>query len=119
MSRIFLRCLLWKVLTVFSSFLVSLQFAVVEEYTCNICVDSSDCDCVADFSAVKNFIHRFERIYCKHFFCGWCPFPYLADSPVPCISSTSGYLVGLFNLKNKRKPIKPEAIMESIKSIYW
>ena len=63
MPRIFLRFLLWKVLTVFSSFLVIPQFAVVEEYTCNICVDSSDCDCVADFSAVKTFIHRFERIY--------------------------------------------------------
>ena len=68
MPRIFLRCLLWKVLTVFSSFLgEGQQFAVVEEYTCNICIESSDFDCVADFSAVKIFSQCFESIYCKHF----------------------------------------------------
>ena len=43
------------------------QFAVVEEYTCNICIESSDFDCVADFSAVKNCIQYFESIYCKNF----------------------------------------------------
>ena len=42
------------------------QFAVVEENTRNIC-KSSDFYCVADFSAVKNFIQCFESIYCKHF----------------------------------------------------
>ncbi len=41
------------------------QFAVVEEHPCNICVGSSDFDCVADFSAVKIFIQCFESIYCK------------------------------------------------------
>ena len=35
------------------------QFAVVEEYTCNIIFESSDFDCV-DFSAVKHFIHRLK-----------------------------------------------------------
>ena len=39
------------------------QFAVVEENTCNICIESSDFDCVADFSAVKNFIQCFARIF--------------------------------------------------------
>ena len=43
------------------------QFAVVEEYTCNICIEGSDFDCVADFSAVNIFIQRFESIYCKIF----------------------------------------------------
>ena len=43
------------------------QFAVVEEYTCNIRFESSDFDCVANFSAVKNFIQRFESIYCQYF----------------------------------------------------
>ena len=43
------------------------QFAVVEEYTCNICIESSDFDCDADFSPVKNFIQCFESIYCKNF----------------------------------------------------
>ena len=43
------------------------QFAVVEENTCNICIESSDFDCVADFSAVKKFIQCFESIYCKNF----------------------------------------------------
>ena len=38
------------------------QFAVVEENTCNICIESSDFDCVADFSALKNVIQCFERI---------------------------------------------------------
>ena len=42
------------------------QFAVVEEYTCNICIESSDFDCVTDFFAVKFFIQRFESIYCKN-----------------------------------------------------
>ena len=73
------------------------QFAVVEEYTCNICVEGSDFDCVADFSAAKIFIQLFESIYCKNFFYGLCPFPYLTDSPVTCFSSTSRYLVGLFH----------------------
>ena len=45
----------------------SVQFAVVEEYTCYICIECSDFDCVADFSAVKFFIQRFESIYCKNF----------------------------------------------------
>ena len=43
------------------------QFAVVEEYTCYICIECSDFDCVADFSAVKQFIQRFENIYFKNF----------------------------------------------------
>ena len=43
------------------------QFAVVEENTRNICIESSDFDCVADFSAVKKFIQCFESIYCKNF----------------------------------------------------
>ena len=55
-------------LAVFSIFFgESPQFAVVEEYTCYICFEGSDFDCVADFSAVKNFIQRFESIYCKNF----------------------------------------------------
>ena len=43
------------------------QFAVVEEHTCNICIESSDFYVVADFSAVKNFIQCFESIHCKNF----------------------------------------------------
>ena len=43
------------------------QFAVVEENTCNICIESSDVNCGADFSAVNNFIQCFESIYCKNF----------------------------------------------------
>ena len=43
------------------------QFAVVEENTRNICIESSDFYCVADFSAVKNLIQCFESIYCKNF----------------------------------------------------
>ena len=67
MPRIFLRCLLWKVLTSFSSFFgEDPQFAVVEEYTCNICIESSDFDSVADSSAVNNFLQCFESIYCKN-----------------------------------------------------
>ena len=67
--RIFLRCLAWNVLTAFSSFFCeSPQFSVVEEYTCYICIEGSDFDCVADFSAVKHFIQRFEKIYCKNLY---------------------------------------------------
>ena len=51
LPKIFLRCLLWKVLTVFSSLLV--QFAVVKEYTLNMCIAHSDFDCVSDCSALK------------------------------------------------------------------
>ena len=42
------------------------QFAVVEENTCNICIESSDFDRVADFSAVKNYIFSlpFFIIFC-------------------------------------------------------
>ena len=43
------------------------QFAVVKEYTCYICIECSDFDSVVDFSAVNNFIQRFESIYCKNF----------------------------------------------------
>ena len=42
------------------------QLSVVEEYTCDICIESSDFDCVANFSAVKNVIQRFESIYGKN-----------------------------------------------------
>ena len=67
MPRIFLRCLLWKVLTVFfQCFGEGPQFAVVEEYTCYICIGSSDFHCVADLSAVKNCIQRFESICCNN-----------------------------------------------------
>ena len=52
---------------IFQFFGESPQFAVIEEYTCYICIECSDFDCVADFSAVKNFIQRFESIYCKNF----------------------------------------------------
>ena len=42
---------------IFQFFGESPQFAVVEECTCNICIESSNFDCVADFfSAVKHFI---------------------------------------------------------------
>ena len=34
------------------------QFAVVEENTRDICIESSDFYCVPDFSAVKNLIER-------------------------------------------------------------
>ena len=45
-------------LAVFSIFFgESPQFAVVEEYTCYICFEGSDFDCVADFSAVKFFFY--------------------------------------------------------------
>ena len=52
---------------VFQFFGESPQFAIVEEYTCYICIEGSDFDCVADFSAFKKCIQRFESIYCKHF----------------------------------------------------
>ena len=65
MPRIFLRCLLWKVLTVF--FGEGPQFAVVKEYTCNICIGSSEFDCKADLSAINNVIQCFESIYCNNF----------------------------------------------------
>ena len=52
---------------IFQFFGESPQFAVIEEYTCYICIECSDFDCVADFSAVKIFIQRFESIYCKTF----------------------------------------------------
>ena len=52
---------------IFQFFGESPQFAVVEEYTCYICIEGSDFDCVVDFSAVKHFIQRFESIYCKNF----------------------------------------------------
>ena len=52
---------------IFQFFGQSPQFAIVEEYTCYICIEDSDFDCVADFSAVKICIHRFESIYCKNF----------------------------------------------------
>ena len=51
---------------IFQFFGESPQFAVIEEYTCYICIECSDFDCVADFSAVKIFIQRFESIYCKN-----------------------------------------------------
>ena len=60
MPKTFLRCLLWKVLTVFSSLLV--QFAVVKEYTLNMCIAHSDFDCVSDFSTVKKSM-CFESMY--------------------------------------------------------
>ena len=67
MPRIFLGCLLWNVVDcIFQFFGESTQFAVVEEYTCYRCIECSDFDCVADFSAVKNVIQRFESIYCKN-----------------------------------------------------
>ena len=62
MPRIFPRCLLWKVLTVFSSF-----FGEGPQFTCNICIESSDFDCVADLSALKNVIQCFESIYFKNY----------------------------------------------------
>ena len=52
---------------IFQFFSEGPQFTVVEENTCNICIESSDCYCVADFSAVKIFIQCFESIYCKSF----------------------------------------------------
>ena len=66
------------------------QFAVAEEYTCNICVESSDFDCVADFSPVKNVIQCFESIFCKNLMSFSVS---IADSPVTNISSTSRYRV--------------------------
>ena len=51
---------------IFQFFGESPQFAVVVEYTCYICIEGSDVDCVADFSAVKNCIQHFESIYCKN-----------------------------------------------------
>ena len=44
---------------IFQFFGESPQFAVIEEYTCYICIECSDFDCVADFSAVKN-LHTWE-----------------------------------------------------------
>ena len=68
MPRIFLRYLLWKVFAcIFQFFGEGPRFAVVEENTRNICIESSDFYCVADFSAVKNLVQCFERIYCKNF----------------------------------------------------
>ena len=51
---------------IFQFFGESVQFAVVEEYTCYICIECSDFDRVADFSGFKNFIQRFESIYFKN-----------------------------------------------------
>ena len=59
MPMIFLRGLLWKV------FCEGLQFAVVVENTCNICIESYEFDCIADSSDIKNVIQCFESIYCK------------------------------------------------------
>ena len=56
-----------RVYCIFQFFGESPQFAVVEGHTCYICIECSDCDCVADFSAVKKFMQRFESIYCKNF----------------------------------------------------
>ena len=56
-----------RVYCIFQFFGESPQFAVVEEHTCYICIECSDFDCVADFSAVKNVMQRFESIYCKNF----------------------------------------------------
>ena len=48
-----------SVYCIFQFFGESPQFAVVEEHTCYICIECSDFDCVADFSAVKNFYAAF------------------------------------------------------------
>ena len=45
-----------RVVCIFQVFGESPQFAVVEEYTCNICIESSDFDSVADFSAAKKLL---------------------------------------------------------------
>ena len=42
-----------RIYCIFQFFCESPQFAVVEEHTCYICIECSDFDCVADFSAVK------------------------------------------------------------------
>ena len=41
---------------IFQFFGESPQFAVVEEYTCNICIESSNFDCVADFFLLSNIL---------------------------------------------------------------
>ena len=41
---------------IFQFFFEDPQFAIVEQYTCNICNDSSYFDCVSDFSAIKKCI---------------------------------------------------------------
>ena len=56
MPRIFLfpeMSSLESVDCIFQCFGEGPPFAVVEEYTYNICIESSDFDFVADFSAVK------------------------------------------------------------------
>ena len=69
MPRFFLRCAsLERVDCIFPFFGESPQFAIVDEYTCYICIEGSDFDCFADFSAVKNVIQCFESIYCKNFY---------------------------------------------------
>ena len=50
-----------RVYCIFQFFGESPQFAVVEEHTCYICIECSDFDCVADFSAVKNFMQLFKN----------------------------------------------------------
>ena len=45
-----------SVACIFKCFGESPQFAVIEEYTCYICIECSDFDCVADFSAVKKIV---------------------------------------------------------------
>ena len=72
------------------------RVAVVEEYICYICIEASDFDCIADFSAIKNCIQRFESIYCRNLSAVYVLFR-IKQSPVTCISSTSRYLVGLFH----------------------
>ena len=48
-----------SVYCIFQFFGESPQFAVVEEHTCYICIECSDFDCVADFSAVKNVMQKY------------------------------------------------------------
>ena len=53
-------------LTNFPVFCEGPKLAVVKEYTCNISIERSDFDSVADVAAIKNVIQSFESIYRKN-----------------------------------------------------
>ena len=50
------------------------------------------------FFCRQTFYSVFWNNLLQELFCGWCPFPCPADSPVTCMSSTSRCLVWLFNI---------------------
>ena len=94
---------------VFQFFGESPQFAIIEEYTCYICIEGSDFDCVADFFLLSKHVFSVLKASIARIFLRFMSFS---------VSSKLPSNLHFFHVSLPCRIISPSSVLDSLITIF-